>query len=62
MQRELIQLPPQTRPILAVVVHTEEEFDWEEVEVPEHQHLEITLHAGKVNTGQKTNKLVFLDS
>ncbi len=41
---------------------TEEEFDWEEVEVPEHQHLEITLHAGKVNTGQKTNKLVFLDS
>jgi hypothetical protein len=28
MQRELIDLPRATRPILAVVVHTEEEFDW----------------------------------
>jgi hypothetical protein len=28
MQRELIDLPEATRPILAVVVHTEEEFDW----------------------------------
>ena len=28
MQRELIHLPPETRPILAVVIHTEEEFDW----------------------------------
>lgn len=28
MQRELIFLPPETRPILAVVIHTEEEFDW----------------------------------
>jgi len=28
MQRELIRLPAETRPILAVVVHTEEEFDW----------------------------------
>ena len=28
MQRELIKLPNATRPILAVVVHTEEEFDW----------------------------------
>ena len=28
MHRELIRLPPQTRPILAVVIHTEEEFDW----------------------------------
>jgi len=27
-RREQIRLPPQTRPILAVVVHTEEEFDW----------------------------------
>ena len=27
-RREHIRLPPQTRPILAVVVHTEEEFDW----------------------------------
>jgi len=39
---------------------TEDEFDWEEVEVP--QHLEITLHAAKANNRQKTNKLVFLDS
>lgn len=28
MQRELINLPPETRPILTVVIHTEEEFDW----------------------------------
>jgi len=28
MQRELIYLPPETRPILSVVIHTEEEFDW----------------------------------
>jgi len=29
MQRDLIELPSATRPILAVVVHTEEEFDWD---------------------------------
>ena len=28
MNRELIHLPPETRPILSVVIHTEEEFDW----------------------------------
>jgi hypothetical protein len=28
MHRDLIQLPPHTRPILVVVIHTEEEFDW----------------------------------
>lgn len=28
MQRELIYLPADTRPILTVVIHTEEEFDW----------------------------------
>jgi hypothetical protein len=28
MERELIHLPRETRPILTVVVHTEEEFDW----------------------------------
>ncbi|HEX5863238.1 MAG TPA: polysaccharide deacetylase family protein [Casimicrobiaceae bacterium] len=28
MQAERIHLPPETRPILTVVVHTEEEFDW----------------------------------
>ena len=28
MQRELIHVPAETRPILTVVVHTEEEFDW----------------------------------
>ena len=28
MERELIHLPRRTRPILSVVVHTEEEFDW----------------------------------
>lgn len=27
-QRELIHVPPQTPPMLAVVIHTEEEFDW----------------------------------
>ena len=26
--RELIRVPLQTRPILSVVIHTEEEFDW----------------------------------
>ena len=28
MHRELIHLPAETRPILTVVIHTEEEFDW----------------------------------
>jgi hypothetical protein len=28
MERKLIHLPPETRPILTVVIHTEEEFDW----------------------------------
>jgi hypothetical protein len=28
VQRQLIRLPPGTRPILCVVIHTEEEFDW----------------------------------
>lgn len=28
MQRDPIHLPPETRPILTVVIHTEEEFDW----------------------------------
>lgn len=28
MQRELIHLPAEARPILSVVIHTEEEFDW----------------------------------
>jgi hypothetical protein len=28
MQRELIYLPSETLPILTVVIHTEEEFDW----------------------------------
>lgn len=28
LQRTLIHLPPDTPPILAVVIHTEEEFDW----------------------------------
>jgi hypothetical protein len=28
MRRELIHLPASTRPILTVVIHTEEEFDW----------------------------------
>ena len=28
MKRQLIHLPPETRPILLVVIHTEEEFDW----------------------------------
>ncbi len=28
MQRELIHLPRDARPILSVVIHTEEEFDW----------------------------------
>lgn len=29
MLRDLIELPGDTRPILAVVIHTEEEFDWD---------------------------------
>ena len=29
MQRELIHVPAASRPILSVVIHTEEEFDWE---------------------------------
>jgi hypothetical protein len=28
MNRDLIFLPPETKPVLTVVIHTEEEFDW----------------------------------
>ncbi len=28
LPRQIIQVPPQSRPILCVVIHTEEEFDW----------------------------------
>jgi len=45
---------------ISIHFDTEDEFDWEEVEVL--HHLEITLYAAKANNGQKTNKLVFLDS
>jgi hypothetical protein len=29
LSREIIHLPPETSPILSVVIHTEEEFDWD---------------------------------
>ena len=28
IEREIIRLRPEVRPILTVVIHTEEEFDW----------------------------------
>jgi hypothetical protein len=42
-------------------VDSEDELDWEEVEVPEHQHLEITLDIGKPRN-DKANKFVFFSS
>lgn len=43
-------------------VDSEDDLDWEEVEVPEHQHLEITLDIGKPKTDDKANKFVFFSS
>jgi hypothetical protein len=41
---------------------SEDELDWEEVEVPAHQHLEITLDIGKSKNVDKANKFVFFSS
>lgn len=49
MQRELIHLPRQTRPILAVVVHTEEEFDWSK---PHDRHATGVEHMRHIGRAQ----------
>lgn len=36
MHRDLIQVPATTRPLLSVVIHTEEEFDWTKADFDRH--------------------------
>jgi len=43
-------------------VDSEDELDWEEVDVPDDQHLEIILDIGKPKTDDKANKFVFFSS
>jgi hypothetical protein len=47
MERELIRLPRETRPILAVVVHTEEEFDWDKPHDRNATGVEHMRHIGR---------------
>ena len=50
MLRELIELPQATRPILAVVVHTEEEFDWAK---PYDRHATGVTHMRRIDRAQE---------
>lgn len=50
MQREIIELPEATRPILAVVVHTEEEFDWSK---PYDRHATGVTHMRRIHRAQE---------
>lgn len=47
MNRQLIHLPPETRPILTVVVHTEEEFDWAKPHDRKANTVEHMRHIGR---------------
>jgi hypothetical protein len=49
MQRELINLPAETRPILTVVIHTEEEFDWNR---PHDRHATGVSHMQHIHRAQ----------
>jgi hypothetical protein len=49
MQRDLIFLPPETRPILSVVIHTEEEFDWNK---PHDRHATGVSHMRHIGRAQ----------
>lgn len=49
MQRELINLPAETRPILIVVIHTEEEFDWNR---PHDRHATGVSHMQHIHRAQ----------
>lgn len=46
----------------SINVDSDDELDWEEVQVPVHQHLEITLDIGKQKNDDKANKFVFFSS
>lgn len=43
----LITLPAETRPILSVVIHTEEEFDWDQPHAREETGVEHMRHIGR---------------
>ncbi len=50
MKRDLIFLPPETRPILATVIHTEEEFDWSK---PHNRHATSVEHMHHIDRAQE---------
>jgi len=50
MERSLIHLPPETRPILTVVIHTEEEFDWGKPHDRSATTVEHMRHIGRAQT------------
>jgi hypothetical protein len=47
LRREPIHLPPETRPVLNVVIHTEEEFDWGKPHDRNSTSVEHMRHIGK---------------
>ena len=50
MNRELIFLPPETKPVLTVVIHTEEEFDWNKPHDRNSISVEHMRHIGRAQT------------
>jgi hypothetical protein len=48
--RELIRVPPATRPILSVVIHTEEEFDWSQPHDRQATTVEHMRHIGRAQS------------
>ncbi len=49
IDRQLIELPPESRPILVVVIHTEEEFDWDK---PHDRHATGVAHMQHIHRAQ----------
>jgi hypothetical protein len=49
MGRDIIRVPPETQPILCVVIHTEEEFDWSK---PHDRHATTVEHMRHIDRAQ----------
>ena len=50
MERQLIHLPHDCRPVLVVVIHTEEEFDWDK---PHDRNATSVAHMRHIHRAQE---------
>ena len=50
IERQIIRVPPETRPSLVVVIHTEEEFDWEK---PHDRNATSVAHMRHIERAQR---------